>query len=222
MRYVYAGDNRTPFSRLAQAGHSENLADQSTLHAEKYSKSPTLTADAKAGSVKASAQSMDADTGSPSDYTPQPGDVVEFEYNGLTCKGIVFLSSNNNLTITRSNNSSEDLGYNSVKGNISNPVYLNVKKTGTSSLCLNGLNVIEARNKAKAYFSRPQFKVGDRVRIARKPRSEELKEFPYSWTSRMTEKVGDLFTISLVNNGTCCVMMKGSGFHWPLCCLEPA
>jgi hypothetical protein len=83
------------------------------------------------------------------------GDVVEFEREGDTCKGVVFTDSIGSLVITRYTIKNGHSCFGTVDGNLKT-VYKDIRKTGTSSLDLDGLSCTIASDKAKAYFAQEQ------------------------------------------------------------------
>jgi hypothetical protein len=144
-----------PFSRLAQSGQSENLADQSSGMTPSKSTSNTL---AQASTIEPSkANKSGGGIVEPSDYSPAVGDVVEFEYAGKMIKAIVYMDSDYGLSSIDS--TSRCNGYNRI---LKNQIDILRKVGEVDASRLTGF--AKAREFAKAYFSAPTFKVGDRVR----------------------------------------------------------
>jgi hypothetical protein len=158
------------------------------------------------------------------DYSPSVGDVVEFEYKGETCKGIIFLEDGRLLASTRLNPDGVTTGFATLIGNAWEDVYHGMKKTGVSSISLDGLDYNTAQVKAKAYFAaKPAsapvgFKVGDRVKVVRKTKSGDIKH--HLWMDGMDKSVGTVFTVSQI--GQDAVKSKENGYFFPLASLAPA
>jgi hypothetical protein len=148
--------------------------------------------------------------GDASDYTPQPGDVVEFECSGEANKGIVFKTSfyPKEMSLTCHLDGSycrfswED--------------FKNKKKVGYTDAMQDKIfdDPSEAISIAKAYFSRP-FKVGDRVKIARKFTTSDCY-----WVSAMDSYVGNEFDVCNIDGVY--VHFEGMLFSFPIESLEHA
>lgn len=107
-------------------------------------------------------------------------------------------------------------------GSVSDSGKKDFRKVGSSEISSCTIST-EAERIARAYFSnlktKPQFKVGDRVRIARKP--EEGEDPGDHWFGPNAEQyIGEVTTIVIANDTF--VEVECSGYDFPLCCLEPA
>ena len=196
-----------PFLRLNKAGHSENVADHVVVEI--------------GNGVTPATQRETASSNSPSNYTPKPGDVVEIgNYCGYGKKrGIVFYNVRypTELAVKVEKGGWNRLGL-SVVG---------LKRIGfASKVCDKPLSTVEINHEVKAYFAnqknaRPQFKVGDRVKIARKP--EEGEDKIRLWVSNMDYTIGCYGIIKRLHcESSAGVAISSSYWNYPLCCLEPA
>lgn len=116
------------------------------------------------------------------DYSPSAGDVVEFEYkDGNTMQGLVG-PVYTGATVVWSFHSRKYVTWHSLG---------DYKYTKITSISIPS-DVDEVKDIAKAYFSKPVFKVGDRVKVVRKIDTDEWA----TWVDDMDDCIGKVFTVS--------------------------
>jgi hypothetical protein len=96
----------------------------------------------------------------PSNYTPAVGDVVEFDDNGQIRKALIYLGKNGDIESL--DDSLEEPCFWRLASELANPT-----KIREVSIIKDHTHWAKARLIAKAYFSKPFFKVGDSVKVVR-------------------------------------------------------
>jgi hypothetical protein len=151
------------------------------------------------------------------DYKPQPGDVVEFEYNGKRHKGLIYSGTGYEEVAVIHKEIGKDARYFWCRASYG--AYTGMLKIRhTDTVPSNALDFDEAEEIAKAYFSHP-FKVGDRVKIARKPKENEPN---YGWVGPMDRNIGFFGRIILKEDSRSRVEVNGSKWWYKDCNLEHA
>lgn len=115
-------------------------------------------------------------------YEPAVGDVIEFEYRNKKWTGICFNPAGNLTLSVDLNFDSGDKAW-AYLDEISNVRF--VKHSGLN-LAERSIDWKESSAIAKAYFSKPAFKVGDMVTIAKRVYNSGV----YAWISQMDEYIG--------------------------------
>jgi len=145
------------------------------------------------------------------DYTSKPGDVVEFD-------GEVGLCFTYNMELKVIWCEKTSLNTTSTMGMMWLDVNCRLRVNFIGHIDQPITSWTEASDALKAYFSRPQFKVGDRVRIARNP--EEGESVHGGWNTNMAKYVGGCYHINRVSDNR--VRFTEISYAWDLKLLEPA